>query len=130
MNNPTTRIIADFFPARLLLAAPQVFESTADMKLPEEREPKSIPEGTFYIEVCRVVFTQNEVVIAIEEDEGVRVIFTDTYNPAYQDVNKNTDRIITNTGRMMVFEIDSTCGCGARLMSWNAYKTLGATLGG
>ena len=118
MENTPTRIVADFFPARLLLAAPQIFESTFDMALPEEREPKRIPEGTYYVDVCRIVFTQNEIVIAVEEEDGVRIIFRDKYSPIH-NVSQDIDRIITTTGRMLVFEVDSTCGCGARLKSWN-----------
>jgi hypothetical protein len=126
------RITYDVFPARLIVSAPNVYKSVHYFKLPEEKEPKSIPEGTFYVEVSRIVLTEDEVLVAVENEDGAQIIFRDKYDPL--KLEKSTflnphNRLTTETGRMLIFEKDSTCGCGARLKSWNPYRTLGASLG-
>jgi len=78
-----------------------------------------------YLEGARVILTENSLLIATDGPEAARIVFFEDFT--ISDISENPDEestIYTKSGKMVVFNVDDSCGCGSRLRGWNPYKTL------
>lgn len=114
-----TRIIIDRFPCHLV-AVPAGF--TDDISTLQSDPPT---EGAKYLEVTRVILTDEAIFVAKDSHQGPQIVFQEKYADAEisSDPKKDT-RVTTISGKMLAFKKDTNCGCGSRLRGWNAYKTL------
>lgn len=116
------RILLDLFPARARLTPPEYLPPAAEhatatvlTRLPQSR----------YVDAVRVVVSSDRVMIAADTSRGPTLIFNERYDPATLVLDKRgTSRLVTETGKLVVFDKDNNCGCGSRLRSWNPYGTL------
>lgn len=114
-----TRIIVDRFPCHLA-AVPAGF--TDDINTLQSDPPT---EGAKYLEVTRVILTDEAIVVAKDGHQGPQIVFQERY--ATVDISKSPKedtRVVTVSGKMLAFKKDTNCGCGSRLRGWNPYKTL------
>lgn len=84
--------------------------------------------GATYLEITRVVITDEVIVVAKDSPQGPQIVFREayeTYIPA-EDPKKDS-WVVTKSGKMLAFKKDTGCGCGSRLRGWNPYKTLTST---
>lgn len=113
------KIIVDRFPCHLV-AVPAGF--TNDIATLQSDPPTP---GAKYLEVTRVLLTQEAIIVAKDSHQGPQIVFQEKYQTidVSEDPRKDT-RVVTITGKMLVFKKDTNCGCGSRLRGWNPYKTL------
>lgn len=114
-----TRIIVDRFPCHLS-AVPAGF--TEDINTLQSDPPT---EGAKYLEVTRVLLTEEAIIVAKDSHKGPQIVFQEKYKSV--DISKNPKedtRVVTVSGKMLAFKKDTNCGCGSRLRGWNPYKTL------
>jgi len=79
----------------------------------------------FYMGGGRVILVENNILIAVDSDDGPKIIFFEEYTISDISEKPEEDSIIyTKSGKMIVFSVDDSCGCGSRLRGWNPYKTL------
>jgi len=117
------KIITDIFPAHVAVAPEGAFENLEDLKS-NANNPKS-----HYVGTTRVVVFDNVVVVAVDSNEGAKIIFREKYaNYLKADTPPDEHRLITESGKMMAFRKDTNCGCGSRLRSWNPYKTVNSIM--
>lgn len=120
------KILYDVFPAHVAAASPDLTQD------PRTISSKPTTEGAYYVQTCRVVVTEKEVLVAQDSPNGAVIIFREAYTPEnfYRSATPETDSIlITSSGKVLAFKKDTNCGCGSRLRSWNPYKTLLSTQG-
>lgn len=116
------KVVFDLFPARARLTPPEHLgeldgygEITVLTRLPQSR----------YVDAVRIVISDSRVMIAGDTSKGPALIFNERYSPTSAVLNrKGTSRLITETGKLVVFDKDNNCGCGSRLRGWNPYTTL------
>lgn len=114
-----TRVVLDRFPCHLV-AVPAGF--TDDVSTLRSYDPTP---GAKYLEVTRVILTDQAIVVAKDGDNGPQIVFQERYETAdISDDPKKDTRVVTVSGKMLAFKKDTNCGCGSRLRGWNAYKTL------
>lgn len=117
------KIISDIFPAHVAVAAPGAFEDLEDLKSTPNNPNSS------YVGTTRVVVFDNVVVIAIDSNEGAKIIFREKYANYLKGATPSEEhRLITESGKMVAFRKDTNCGCGSRLRSWNPYKTINSIM--
>lgn len=109
------KIIHDIFPAKLVVAPEGLTESVDELTI------KPATRGAYLVDAARVIITDLLVVIAQDSPEGPRIIFQEKYTSF---VKGDPSRVVTVSGKMVVYERDSNCGCGSRLRSWNVSRTL------
>jgi hypothetical protein len=116
------KIILDRFPCHLI-AVPAGF--TNDVSTLNSYEPTP---GATYLEITRVILTDKIIMVAKDGREGPQIVFQERYSEvdASKDASKDS-RVITESGKMLVFKKDTACGCGSKLRGWNPYKTLNST---
>jgi hypothetical protein len=116
------KIIFDMFPSVLVAAAPGL--------VPDLDQVKVVPptEGTFMVDVCRVVVDSDLIMVAIDTPEGAKVIFQEEYDVFIKN-RSGESKILTKSGKMLAFKKDNNCGCGSRLRSWNPTRTLNTLKG-
>lgn len=113
------KIIFDKFPCHLV-AVPAGF--TEDVSTLRSYDPTP---GAKYLEVTRVILTEDSVVIAKDGNSGPEIVFQERY----ESINiakdpKKDSTVVTMSGKMLAFKKDTGCGCGSKLRGWNPYKTL------
>lgn len=114
-----TNIILDRFPCHLV-AVPAGF--TDDVSTLQSDPPTP---GAKYLEVTRVILTDEGIIVAKDGHEGPQIVFQERYETVDISKNpKNDTRVVTISGKMLVFKKDTNCGCGSRLRGWNPYRTL------
>lgn len=114
-----TRILLDRFPCHLAAAPAGKFE---DVTLLRSFEPTP---GTNYIEITRVIITDEHILVAKDSPEGPQIVFREAYQTFIASKEVDSDSfVVTSSGKMIVFKKDRGCGCGSRLRGWNPYKTL------
>lgn len=113
------KILLDIFPAHFVALPAGTFEDVYELK-----SKPATPEA-FYRATTRVVVTEEAVFVAQDSPSGAQIIFQEKYELLLPAADKKSDfRIITESGKMLAFRKDTNCGCGSRLRSWNAYKTI------
>jgi len=119
------RIIHDIFPARVRVSASFSFSDDTD------KTPVLSSNATRIVESVRIVVTEDTVFVAADSHTGPVLIFRDKYQPENITlVGKRKDlesRIITDTGKLILFKSDDGCGCGSKLRAWNPYNTVYST---
>lgn len=113
------QVRADTFPAIVTVALPGT--------LAEGEVLQSAPAtpGSRQIHTSRVIVTEDRVTVAQDGPEGPTVVFSEGYDPStLQKSAKKADDsyLTTNSGKLIAFKKDESCGCGSRLRSWNPYK--------
>ena len=114
------KIILDLFPAHLV-AVPAGF--TEDIGSLKAYPPT---EGANYVGTTRVVVTEEAVFVAADSIDGPKIVFQEKYDEFLEDTEY---RVLTVSGKMVVFKKDRNCGCGSRLRGWNPYNTITSTKG-
>lgn len=116
------KVIYDIFPARVRV----IPEKKLD---PEKLATCTILDridGSRLVDATRVVLTDDTVMIAADSPRGPMLIFRERYSKETKTQVNGVTRLITDSGKMLVFQKDSSCGCGSRLRGWNPYTTLEA----
>lgn len=118
------KISQDLFPCNVVAVPANFIESVHDI---EVRPPH---KGATYLEVCRVLVVDDSLVIAMDSPTGAQIVFQEKIVDLHLGAKPEyLTRVVTITGKMLVFYKDNGCGCSSRLRSWNPYKTLISTKG-
>lgn len=119
------KVIYDLFPARVRvipserISREELSTTTVTTRIPDSR----------MVDAVRIVISDDTVMIAADSSNGPTLIFREKYSKEDLDLQKkpkSISRLTTSTGKMLIFEKDSNCGCGSRLRGWNPYRTLEA----
>lgn len=124
------KVIYDIFPARVRVIPKESLDKTKDESPFKDLTVLSRIDGSRMVDAVRVVITNDKVIIAADSSSGPIVIFRESYDSDSLDVVKRgttTSRLLTDTGKAVIFEKDKNCGCGSRLRGWNPYNTLNAS---
>jgi hypothetical protein len=114
-----TRVLLDRFPCHLAAAPAGKFQDVTSLR---SFEPTP---GTNYLEITRVIVTDEHVLVAKDSPEGPQIVFRETYKTFIASEKVDSDSfVVTSSGKMLAFKKDRGCGCGSRLRGWNPYKTL------
>lgn len=114
-----TRILLDKFPCHLAAAPAGKFEDVTSLR---SFEPTP---GTNYLEITRVIITDEHILVAKDSPEGPQIVFREAYETYIPSEEVDSDSfVVTSSGKMLAFKKDRGCGCGSRLRGWNPYKTL------
>ncbi len=113
------KILLDRFPCHLAAIAPGKIEDVSTMT---SFEPTP---GSTYLEITRVIITDEQIIVAKDGPTGPQIVFQETYETFIPSEKSIEDSyVVTSSGKMLVFKKDTGCGCGSRLRGWNPYKTL------
>lgn len=107
------RAVSDVFPAVVWLAPPN------SIGLDELKILGPCPEGTRKVDRVRVVLLGDIILIAQDTPEGPKLVFKEKY--LYRHVEDKNQAVLTDSGKVIAFKKDSSCGCGSRLRGWNPY---------
>ena len=107
------RSVADVFPALVWLAPAD------SIGLDELKIPGPSPEGTRKVDRVRVVLLGDSVLIAQDSPEGPKLVFREKY--LHRHVDGKLQAVLTESGKVVAFIKDASCGCGSRLRGWNPY---------
>lgn len=114
-----TNILLDRFPCHLAAAPAGLVDDVTTLA---SFEPT---KGTTYLEITRVIVTEQHVIVAKDGNDGPQIVFRETYDVYIPSEKPTLDSyVVTSSGKMLVFKKDTGCGCGSRLRGWNPYKTL------
>lgn len=111
------RIIIDLFPSHFVAAPAASYEPLTDLK------SQPVPKDAGYVSKARVVVTEELIAVAQDGPTGAQIVFQEAYTepPIIKD---GEYWLTTKSGKQLSFKKDTNCGCGSRLRSWNAYRTL------
>jgi len=118
------RVLCDIFPARL-----RVIPSTTPIDY-DTLDVVQPADGSRLVTVVRVIVSDDTVLVGGESSDGPMLIFRERYDPATLTVDRSgltPSRLVTESGKVLVFDKDQNCGCGSRLRSWNPYRTLSSS---
>ena len=114
-----SKIILDRFPCHLAAAPAGLVDDVTTMR---SFEPT---KGSTYLEITRIIVTDELVVIAKDAPDGPQIVFREAYETFIPSEDAKTDSwVVTKSGKMLAFKKDTGCGCGSRLRGWNPYSTL------
>jgi hypothetical protein len=124
----------DLFPAQAFVCPPPT---------PEENEALNNDYTTLTVfsdraikhsrrvDAVRVVVYEDVVMIAADGQSGPMLIFKEGYDKSTLDLttqrNKGVSRLVTTSGKIVVFSKDNNCGCGSKLRTWNPYNIMYST---
>lgn len=118
------QITLDLFPCNVIAAPANFVPSVHDL---EVRPPH---EGATFLEVCRVLIADDNLVIAMDAPNGAQIVFQEPVAELFLGTKpEHLTRVVTVKGKLLAFYKDNGCGCSSRLRSWNPYKTLMSTKG-
>lgn len=118
------QITLDLFPCNVV-AVPTGFVTNV-----HELSVRPPHEGATYLEVCRILVADDNLVIATDTPTGAQIVFQEKIAEMFQGGKPEyLTRVVTVSGKMLAFYKDNGCGCSSRLRSWNPYKTLRSTKG-
>ncbi len=60
--------------------------------------------------------------VVVDDPSGPKLIFNE--NITFHSKDEKVHRVITESGKMIAFRKDETCGCGSRLRSWSPYGSI------
>lgn len=115
------KILVDRFPCHLSAMPAGEIEDVTEMR-------SSNPiAGATYLEVTRVIITDEQIIVAKDSNSGPQIVFREAYDTYIPSSEQTKDSyVVTVSGKMLAFKKDTGCGCGSRLRGWNPYKTLNA----
>lgn len=116
----------DIFPAFVAL-----LPADDPTPLEELRSGPLYPKTARQVITARVVVFNNRITIAVDGDQGPKVIFNQPIATAtFQKSAKPSEDSFVQTlsGVKVAYRKDENCGCGSRLRSWNPYRTLNSKL--
>lgn len=116
------KVILDVFPA-ICVAAPS--GSFRDFTVLTTALP--YPPGAMSVDRARVVVFEHLVLVAVDGSGGnpPQLVFREALADVSISPRKELDsRVLTESGKALVFRREDNCGCGSRLRAWNPYKTL------
>ena len=115
------RVVFDLFPARVRVIPPgDSLPAPADLTV-----TSNLP-GSRLVEAVRIILTGRTILIAADSNNGPVLIFREKYHPAnvsLQRKRKKVSYVVTESGKIVLFEKDENCGCGSMLRGWNPYRT-------
>ena len=77
------------------------------------------------IGTVRAIVTNSDLILATDSPEGPKIILLEPYASFTKAKGRNSSHVVVlKSGNAVEFTKDDECGCGSRLKSWNAYKTL------
>jgi hypothetical protein len=115
------KVLMDRFPCHLVAADTG---QCGDVTTLRSYEPT---EGTTYLEITRVIVTEDHVIVAKDAPEGPQIVFRERYTEFVPSKEVTKDSfVVTSSGKMLAFKKDTGCGCGSRLRGWNPYNTIGS----
>lgn len=85
------------------------------------------PKQARQIITARVVVFNNRITIAVDGNDGPKIVFNQAVDPAsFKKAPKQSQDsfIQTLNGIKIAYRKDENCGCGSRLRSWNPYRIL------
>lgn len=85
------------------------------------------PRHARHLDKARVIVLQNKIMIAVDSDQGPRIVFQEKYDTPLFTRSSSRDvdsHLTTASGKKLAFRRNDACGCGSRLRSWNPYNTL------
>lgn len=109
----------DVFPAILYLAPPDSLHNYTDLHMTGERPP-----STRKVDRSRVSILNDTIYVAVDSPEGPKLVFRERLASYEKDANKTTHHALTVSGKILVFDKDTNCGCGSRLRSWNPFSQI------
>lgn len=113
------KIVLDRFPCHLAAVAAGEIEDVTTL-----RSFEPTPEAS-YLEITRVIVTDEKVIVAKDSPEGPQIVFREVYETFIPSEKADEDSyVVTKSGKMIAFKKDRGCGCGSRLRGWNPYATL------
>lgn len=113
------QITLDLFPCNFVAVPPGFIADVNELSV---RPPH---KGAAFRDVCRILVADGNLVIAQDSPTGAQIIFQEKIAELYNGVKPEfLTRVVTESGKMVVFYKDNGCGCSSRLRSWNPYKTL------
>lgn len=116
------KILLDRFPCHLAAIGPGKIEDVTTMR---SFEPTP---GANYLEITRVIITDEVVLVAKDGPSGPQIVFQERYETFIPSEKPIEDSfVVTVSGKMLAFKKDTGCGCGSRLRGWNPYKTLNSS---
>lgn len=83
------------------------------------------PKTARQVITARVVLFNNRITIAVDGNDGPKVIFNQEVDPStFKKAPKQSQDsfIQTTAGIKIAYRKDENCGCGSRLRSWNPYR--------
>ncbi len=113
------KVLMDRFPCHLSAIAAGKIEDITTMR---SFEPT---QGSTYLEITRVIVTDEHIIVAKDGPDGPQIVFRETYEEFLPSKEVTKDSfVVTSSGKMVAFKKDTGCGCGSRLRGWNPYATL------
>jgi hypothetical protein len=113
------KVLMDRFPCHLAAIGAGKIEDVTTMR---SFEPTP---GSNYLEVTRVIVTDEHIIVAKDSNDGPQIVFRETYETFIPSKEVTKDSfVVTSSGKMLAFKKDTGCGCGSRLRGWNPYKTI------
>jgi len=113
------QLTLDVFPCNAVAVPAGFIDSVHELSV---RPPHT---GATYLEVCRILIADNNLVIAMDAPTGAQIVFQEQIAELFLGTKPEyLTRVVTVTGKMIAFYKDNGCGCSSRLRSWNPYKTL------
>lgn len=110
------QIQADTFPA-LVTIAPVTYDGEVRTHSPHD--------GTYQVNVARIILTEDRILVATDSVNGPNLVFSEGYDPeSFQKAPKKSEDsyVTTLSGKRIAFSKDESCGCGSRLRSWNPFR--------
>jgi hypothetical protein len=116
------KVLLDRFPCHLAAIGAGKIEDVTTMR---SFEPTP---GANYLEITRVIITDETILIAKDSPSGPQIVFQERYETFIPSEKPIEDSfVVTASGKMLAFKKDTGCGCGSRLRGWNPYKTLNSS---
>lgn len=92
---------------------------------PAKAEITSAEGRKHEIGTVRAIVTSSDLILATDSPEGPKIILLEPYTAFTKAKARKTPHSVTlESGNTVEFIKDDECGCGSRLKSWNAHKTL------
>lgn len=115
------KILSDTFPAIIAMWPPHDPRDIAELTVTPPAE------GAYQVTRCRVIVTQDRIIIAKDSPEGPVPIFSEAYTEGDFQKSKypgDDSYIVTEFNKKLAWKKDDSCGCGSRLRSWNPYNVI------
>ena len=111
----------DVYPARAIVSLYYGFKDEAGEEIAIE---KNMSRELYAV---RVVIIAGWLLIAADSPTGPVLVFSQKTDPSKWKLRTGKGEesyAITESGRLVVFKKDDSCGCGSKLRVWNPIKTV------